>query len=110
MPGSSMSPPRILHDEGLPMVEVPQSVERMTGIIGDLYERVHNQLVTFAPDPVVEQQILNAVARVNERGFTLSKGKSRGRIDAAIAWALAVDRALNRAKPRPALYVGTGAA
>jgi phage terminase large subunit-like protein len=99
-------PAQVLHDEGLPMVEVPQSVERMTPIIGELYERIHNQLVTFTPDPVVEQQILNAEARVNERAFTLSKGKSRGRIDAAIAWALAVDRALNRAKPRPALFVG----
>jgi phage terminase large subunit-like protein len=89
-------PAKWLYDEGIPMVEVPQSVEHMTGAIGDLYERIHHGLVTFAPDPLFEQQVLNAVARLNERGFTLSKGKSRGRIDSAISWALAVDRATHK--------------
>ncbi|HET7182373.1 MAG TPA: terminase large subunit, partial [Candidatus Limnocylindrales bacterium] len=33
-------PAKMLHDQGLPMIEIPQSVERMTGIIGDLYDRI----------------------------------------------------------------------
>jgi hypothetical protein len=39
--------------------------------------------------------VLNAVPRYNERGFTLQKSKSRGRIDGAIALALACDRAIH---------------
>jgi hypothetical protein len=42
--------------------------------------------------------VLNAVPRFNERGFTLAKGKSRGRIDAAVALCLAADRALRQDK------------
>lgn len=93
-------PAKALYDEGLPMVEVPQSVERMTPIIGDLYERVRNYQITHPRDPQFTQQVLNAVPRLNERGFTLSKGKSRGRIDAAIALSLAVDRAAHKKKSR----------
>jgi phage terminase large subunit-like protein len=98
-------PAKFLYDEGLPMIEIPQSIEHMTPAAGDLYERIHNGLVTYEEDPVFEQQVLNAVARLNERGFTLSKGKSRGRIDGAISWALAVDRATHKQKPRAALVV-----
>ena len=38
--------------------------------------------------------MLNAVTRPNERGFTISKGKSRDKIDAAITMCLAVHGAL----------------
>ena len=55
--------------------------------------------------PGFDAQILAAVARLNERGFTLSKGKSRGRIDAAVALALAVDRAQHQKKARAPLVV-----
>ena len=99
-------PAKMLHDEGLPMVEVPQSPERMTGIIADLYDRIQRGEIHHDGDPAFAEQVLNAIPRFNERGFTLAKSKSRGRIDACIALALAVDRAQNRAKPRPALFVG----
>jgi phage terminase large subunit-like protein len=99
-------PAKMLHDEGLPMVEVPQSPERMTPIIGDLYDRIQQGTVHYDGDPAFEEQVLNAIPRFTDRGFTLQKQKSRGRIDACIAWGLAVDRAQNRAKPRAKLYVG----
>ena len=86
-------PAKYLSDEGLPMVEVPQSIERMSGACGALYEAIALGQMTHDGDPAFAQQVLDAVARVNERGFTLSKGKSRGHIDAAIALALALDRA-----------------
>ena len=47
------------------------------------------------------EQVLNAVPRFNERGFTLQKGKSRGRIDACIALGLACDQALHHAAAAP---------
>lgn len=98
-------PAKFLYDEGLPMVEVPQSVEQMTPAVGALYELVKGAGLTHDRDPLFAQQVLNAIPRLNERGFTLSKGKSRGRIDAAIALALAVDRAQHKKKPRAPLVV-----
>lgn len=87
-------PATMLEDEGLPMVEVPQSVERMTPIVGSLLELIKRSELRHDGDPTLATHVLNAVPRFNERGFTLQKSKSRGRIDAAIALALATDRAL----------------
>ncbi len=76
------------------MQEIPQSLERMTPAVGNLYVRIMQSGLTHDVDEAFATQILNAVPRMNERGFTLSKAKSsvRGRIDAAVALALAVDR------------------
>lgn len=89
-------PAKMLGDEGLPMIEVPQSIERMTPAIGSTYEAIKRAELSHDGDPTVSEQILNAVPRYNDRGFTLAKGKSRGRIDATIALALAVDLALRQ--------------
>jgi phage terminase large subunit-like protein len=86
-------PAKMLTDEGLPLVEIPQSVERMTLIVGSLLELVKAKGLRHDGDIGLATHVLNAVARVNEHGFTLQKSKSRGRIDGAIALALAVDRA-----------------
>jgi phage terminase large subunit-like protein len=83
----------MLFDEGIPMVEVPQSLERMTVICGALLEAVKRSEIHHDADPAFSAHVLNAVARNNEHGFTLSKGKSRGHIDAVVALALAMDRA-----------------
>lgn len=98
-------PAKFLHDEGLPVIEVPQSPERMTPIIGNLYERIMTRQLSHDDDEVLEAHTLNAVPRFTERGFTLQKSKSRGRIDGIIAVALAVDRAVNRGKARAPLVV-----
>jgi phage terminase large subunit-like protein len=101
-------PAKYLDDEGLPMLEVPQSVERMTPIIGNLYEVIRSGKLTHDDDPAFGNQVLSAVPRpsLDGRGFTLSKGKSRGRIDGAIALALAVDQASGWTKPKSPLFVG----
>jgi phage terminase large subunit-like protein len=87
-------PAKMLTDEGLVMVEVPQSVERMTPAVGSLFELIKRGELSHDGDPRVATQVLGAVARFNERGFTLAKAKSRGRIDAAVSMALMVDLAL----------------
>jgi phage terminase large subunit-like protein len=86
-------PAKMLSDEGLPMVEVPQSVERMTGICGQLLEVIKGGKLRHEHDEAFATHVLNAEPRMNGRGFTLQKSKSRGRIDGVIALALAVDRA-----------------
>ena len=87
-------PAKMLEDEGLPMVEIPQSLERMTPAVGSLYELIRSGGLSHDGDDLFANQILNAVARFNERGFTLAKAKSRGRIDATVAAALGVDLCL----------------
>jgi phage terminase large subunit-like protein len=95
-------PAKYLEDEGLPMVEVPQSVERMTKAVGGAYQAIRKALISHDGDSTFTRHVLNAVPRFNERGFTLAKGKSRGHIDAAIALALAYDR-VERQEEDPAV-------
>jgi phage terminase large subunit-like protein len=92
-----------LEDEGYPMVKIPQSLERMTMACGDLYAGIMGGTITHDGDPAFTTQVMNAQPRFNERGFTLAKAKSTGRIDAAIAAALAVDRVM-RAEPWGSVY------
>jgi phage terminase large subunit-like protein len=86
-------PAQMLVDEGVPMVEFPQSLERMTPAVGLAYEMVKRGELAHDGDEAFSTQILNAVARYNERGFTVSKGKSRDRIDACVAMVMALAQA-----------------
>lgn len=98
-------PAKMLEDQGLPMIKVDQSVERMTSICGSLLETIKRGEIRHDGDDQLRTHVLNAVPRFNERGFTLQKSKSRGKIDGAIALALAVDRALHLAGQRkPSKY------
>jgi phage terminase large subunit-like protein len=99
-------PAKMLADEGLPMVEIPQSVERMTPICGTMLETIKRAEMSHDGDPILRTHVLNAVPRINERGFTLQKSKSRGRIDGCISTALGLDQAIHAPPPRPALFVG----
>jgi phage terminase large subunit-like protein len=98
-------PAQQLSDEGLPMVEFPQTLERMTPAFGDLYEAIRRGELSHDGDALYTQQILNAVPRLNERGFTLAKCKSRGKIDAADALTMAFARASVKQKVRSPLVV-----
>lgn len=100
-------PAQMLGDEGLAMVEVPQSLERMTPAFGALLEAIKRAEISHDGAMDFTTQILNAVPRYNERGFTLAKAKSRGRIDASYALAMMFDRAQRPqpAKRRPRLLV-----
>lgn len=98
------APALMLAQEGLPLVTIHQSVDRMTPIIGEAYERIKAGKISHDADEAFTQQMLNPIPRLSERGFTLQKNKSRGRIDAAVALSLAIDRAVHK-KPRYAPYV-----
>jgi phage terminase large subunit-like protein len=78
-----------LTDEGIPMIEVPQSVERMVPACGHAFELIVSGRLVHDADPVLEDHVLSAVQREGERGWTLSKGRSKRKIDAAIALVLA---------------------
>ncbi|BBY43244.1 terminase TerL endonuclease subunit [Mycolicibacterium celeriflavum] len=93
-------PGQMLADEGMPMVEFPQSLERMSPAYVALYEAIVTGTVSHDGDELYTRQVLNAIPRYNERGFLLAKNKSRGKIDAAAALAMCFDRASHPAPKR----------
>lgn len=86
----------ILHDDGLPMLEFPQSGQRMIPACGQAYELIVNGKVLHEGSPTFTDQVLSAAQRMTDAGWRLSKGKSRRKIDACIALVMALDRASNR--------------
>jgi phage terminase large subunit-like protein len=98
-------PAQMLADEGIAMVEFPQSLERTTPAFGSLYEAIKRGEISHDGDPQYQRQILNAVLRLNERGFTLAKAKARGKIDAAYALMMMHDRACHPTKPKAPAFV-----
>ena len=89
------------------MVEFPQSASRMIPACGNLYELIVNQVIAHDGDPMFADQVLSAAQRQTESGWRLSKGKSKRKIDAAIALAIASDRATSKQEvaPIPGFFV-----
>ena len=91
-----------LFDDNLPMVEFPQSSQRMIPACGTAYDLIVTKKVVHDGSPMFTDQVLSAAQRMTESGWRLSKGKSRRKIDAAIAMCMALDRATRRANNTPA--------
>lgn len=85
---------RELEEEGFNVVEFPQSLERMTPACGQALEAILNGVVVHDGDPDLAAHVTSAVPRPNERGFTLSKGKSKRKIDGCITLVIALWRIL----------------
>ena len=98
---------QMLQAERIRMVKIPQTVEHMTPACGNLLTIIKQAQLSHDGEADFSTHVLNAVPYPNERGFTLKKSKSRGRIDACIALVLAVDRAQVFVKPRPKLFVAS---
>ncbi len=92
-------PAQQLADEGLPMVESPQNVDRLSQAVGATFEVIKRGELSHDDDVPFEVQVLNAMPRYNERGFTLAKAKSRDRIDSAVAMCFAIYAASKTPKP-----------
>jgi phage terminase large subunit-like protein len=97
----------VLADDGLPMVEFPQSTARMVPACGTLYEMIVGGRLAINRDPMYMDQLLSPAQRQTDSGWRLSKGKSKRKIDAAIATVIAVDRATRRQEvaPMPGFFV-----
>jgi phage terminase large subunit-like protein len=85
-------PARMLEDEGFNMVEFPQSPERMSPACGLALEKIRARMVAHDGNPDLASHVKAAAKRPTERGFTLSKGKSKRHIDAAITLCIGVYR------------------
>ncbi|HEX6969434.1 MAG TPA: hypothetical protein VF174_11585 [Micromonosporaceae bacterium] len=84
-------PARMLEDEGILVVQFDQTPQRMAPACGLAFELIIGGKVVHDGDPELGAHIKAAVKRVQERGgFTLSKGKSKRRIDGAVAFCMGV--------------------
>lgn len=101
-------PARMLENEGILVVEFDQQPARMAPACGLAFDLIVSRRVVHDGDPDLADHIKAAVKRVQERGFTLSKGKSRRSIDAAITLCMGV-WVLNAAEddPGPQELVGS---
>lgn len=85
-----------LEDDGLPMVEFPQSPQRMVPACQVAYEAINAGRVVHDGSPGFTDQVLAAAIRETDNGWRLSKGKSKRKIDAAIAMVMAMAVASQR--------------
>jgi phage terminase large subunit-like protein len=85
-----------LSDEGMNLVTFPQSAARMIPACGNAYEMIVAKKVAHDGSPTFTDQVLSAAQRMSDKGWTLSKGKSRRKIDSCIAMVMALDRATTK--------------
>lgn len=91
----------ILSDEGMNMVTFAQSAQRMIPACGNAYEMIVAKKVAHDGSPMFTDQVLSAAQRMSANGWTLSKGKSKRKIDACIAMVMALDRATRKPSEEP---------
>lgn len=92
-------PARMLEEEGFLVIEFDQGPANMAPACGMGFDMIIRQQIVHNGDPDEARQVNAAVKREQDRnGFTLSKGRSRIHIDAAITLCMGVD-ALARLVP-----------
>lgn len=83
---------QVLLDEGVNMVEFPQSAARMVPACGHAYELAVGRRIVHDDDPVSAAQVVAAAPFSSGEGWRLSKGRDkRKKIDSAIAMVMAID-------------------
>lgn len=85
-----------LSDDGLPVFTHPQSAVIMSEATGNLIRTVHGDMIRHDADPVLRLHFDNVAMSTNPQSglVRMHKQRSTGRIDAAVASAMAVSRAV----------------
>jgi phage terminase large subunit-like protein len=83
-------PGRTLEDEGILVIQFDQSPQRMAPACGLAFQLILDGRIVHNGDRQLAAHVQAAVKREQERGFTLSKGKSKRHIDAAITLCMGV--------------------
>jgi phage terminase large subunit-like protein len=83
-------PARLLEDDGILTIQFDQSPARMAPACGLAYQKILEKGIVHDGDPELAAHVNAAVKREQERGFTLSKGKSKRHIDAAVTVCMGV--------------------
>lgn len=79
-----------LEDAGVPMLEIPQTIERLAPADGHMYDLILELNIAHDGDHDVTQHVNAAVRRPTERGWYLSKSRTLRHMDACRAISLAV--------------------
>ena len=90
---------QVLMDDGLPIVEWPStSARRMIPATQKVYDAVTEANLTHDGDPLLARHIDNCVLKVDNLGGRIVKESrnSNRRIDAAVAFVIAYDRATSK--------------
>jgi len=83
-------PARDLEDNGILVIQFDQSPQRMAPACGLTFQMILDGKIVHNGDEQLSAHVRAAVKREQERGFTLSKGKSKRHIDAAITLCMGV--------------------
>jgi len=83
-------PARSLEDEGIRTIQFDQSPQRMAPACGLTFQKIIEGEIVHDGDEQLSAHVKAAVKREQDRGFTLSKGKSKRHIDAAVAMCMGV--------------------
>jgi phage terminase large subunit-like protein len=79
------------------MIDFDQGHAKMAPASATLLELIRDGRLVHDGDPVLRRHVLSAVAAQTDRGWRISKRKSRKAIDGCVALAMAVDEATARA-------------
>lgn len=83
----------LLQREGLPMVDVPPTEQRMAPIVGHAYQELRRTRISHNGDEQLTLHVLAAKRKYGPRGFTLEKRDYTNKIDAAVALCLCIGAA-----------------
>jgi phage terminase large subunit-like protein len=81
---------QLLEDDGFLVIQFDQSPVRMIPAVGLVFDLIVAGTIVHDGHPELRRQVKNAAKRQFERGFTLSKSRSKIRIDAAVAMCMGV--------------------
>ncbi|MGH3424799.1 MAG: hypothetical protein ACRDO8_08730, partial [Nocardioidaceae bacterium] len=84
-------PGRLLEDEGVPVVQFDQTPALMAPACAKTFQLILERMIVHDGDPDFAAHVTAAVRRdQGDRGWTLSKGKSKRQIDATVAMCMGV--------------------
>jgi phage terminase large subunit-like protein len=94
---------QVLEDEGLPVVEYPQSPARMVPATQRFYEAVINKTLSHSGDQRLARHLANCTTKTDARGTRLTKDAkaSPRKIDLAVAAVMALDLAADPVEAEP---------
>jgi len=90
-----------LRDAGVLMVEFPQSNARMVPACGLAYELAVKKALVHDDEPLAAGQVVAAAPKQSGEGWRLSKGRSKRKIDGAIALVMVVGEILATPPEQP---------
>lgn len=85
-------PARQLEEEGILVIQFDQTIERMGPACGLALEVILDKRLVHNGDPELAWHVKAAAKRQTERGFTLSKGRSKQHIDRCVAMVMGISR------------------